>query len=104
MIDPNRGASDEVLEQQKEESYERMRLQLFEAVEKKLAEFGMTWDDLAAKLKWESFPREGIVSGDKVRAEVGDGLLVLEEVNDIAHCFSAEAYIIFRPRFPITQT
>ena len=102
MIDPSRGASEEALERQKEESYERMRLQLFEAVEKKLAEFEMTWDDLAGKLKWEGY--KGTLTGQDVKNELGSGPITSEELNSLAHCFSAEVYIIFRPRFPITQT
>lgn len=103
MIDPNRGASGEILTQQKEVSYERLRLQLFEAIEGKLAEFGMTWDDLADRLRWGS-PNGGFLKGRTLRREVGIGPLTSEDINAIAHCFSAEVYIIFRPRFPITQT
>jgi hypothetical protein len=95
MIDPNQGASQETLDRLREESYERTRLQILQAVEQQLADYGMTWDDLAEKLKW------GDMSGQEVKAFTGDGLDVgIQGLNEIAAVFSAEVYVIFRPRFP----
>ena len=99
MIDPNKGCSDETLRRLKEESYERFRIELFEAVKKKLEDYQMTWDDLADRLQWE-----GVNDGDMLKKEIGADLLTVEELNQIAHCFSAEVYPIFRPRFPWTNS
>lgn len=100
MIDPNRGASEEVLNRLRDESYERMRIELFNSIKQLLSDHDMTWDDLAEKLQWYNPPWDGVC----LRRKVGKGILSMEELNDITHCFSAEAYIIFRPRFPFTGT
>lgn len=98
MIDANRNTSVEVLDQLKAASYERFRIELFGAVEKLLEDFKMTWDDLAEKLDWG-------VKGETLKNIVGDaGTIPLKELNEIAHTFSTEPYIIFRPRHPWTQT
>lgn len=102
MIDPNRGASQSVLDRHREASYERFRIELFEAVKSLLRDFDMTWDDLADRLAWPS--NETYQSGDGVREAIGQQDLSLEELNEIAHVFSAEPYIIFRPRAPWVQT
>jgi hypothetical protein len=92
VIDPNKGVSRSVLDRLKEESYERTRLQVFEAVQNQLADFRMTWDDLGKKMGW---------NGKWLREVVGGGNeLTLFELNQIAHAFSAEVYVIFRPRYP----
>jgi hypothetical protein len=102
MIDPNRGASEEVLKRLRDESYERLRINLFEAVKKLLDEHEMTWDDLADKLKWYVGGFVGrYMTGDEVRYRMGFGRIRTDELNQIAHCFSAEIYFIFRPRFCI---
>jgi len=99
MIDANKGASEEVLRRLKEESYERFRIQLYEAVRKLLFDFEMTWKDLADKLSWQS-PFGGVCTGDEIKKIVGSLSLRVEEINQIAHCFSSEPYVIFRPRQP----
>ena len=93
MVDPNQGTSQETLDRLREESYERTRLQILQAVEQQLTDYGMTWDDLAEKLKWPS--------GQGFKGFVGDGQdLNIASLNEIAAVFSAEVYVIFRPRFP----
>lgn len=102
MIDPNRGASRSVLDRHREASYERFRIELFEAVKSLLRDFEMTWDDLADRLCWNQYGK--YFRGDRVRGEIGSGLLSAKELNDIAHVFSAEPYVLFRPRAPWVQT
>jgi len=105
MISPNKGASEEVLQRLKEESYERLRANVFEAVRQKLDDFGMTWDDLANALCWDAGKCDGAcLTGKEVKMEVATGILSSQELNDIAHAFSAEVYIIFRPRFPYVNS
>ena len=94
MIDPNQGASPETLDRLLEESYERTRLQILQAVEQQLTDYGMTWDDLASKLGWGD-------TGAGVKQYVGSWDHVSPiDLNQIAAVFSAEIYVIFRPRFP----
>lgn len=102
MIDANRGCSVENLQRLKEASYERFRVEFVGAVEMLLEGFEMDWDDLANKLAW---PDEvGMyLNGSEVKRDIGTGLLSAKKMNDIAHVFSMEPYIIFRPRFPFTQ-
>jgi len=101
MKDPNRGASEEVLARLKEASYEKLRLEIYRAVEKKLEDFEMTWDDLANKLAWPD--GEGsYISGSVIKMDMADGPIETDELNQIAAVFSAEVYIIFRPRQPYT--
>lgn len=108
MIEPNKGVSTDKLELLRQESYERMSAQLKTAIEQKLTDFQMTWDDLATKLGWMthylftdgSKPKTGI----QVKGRIGCKSLSVEEMNDIAHVFSAEMYVIFRPRFPWIAT
>jgi len=102
MINPNRETSEDVLRRLKSASYERMRVELKCAIELKMEEFDMTWDDLGRllgidveeNLIWEQYAREHII-------EEG---MSLEELNDIAHIFSCEPYILFRPREPWVKT
>ena len=106
MIDANKGTTNEVLRRLKEGSEERFRIQLFEAITMSLDTFGMTWQDLAEKLQWFAYfdvPRR-LKSGDEIRNHIGRNNLTIVEMNEIAHVFSAEPYIIFRPRKPYTQT
>lgn len=97
MIDPNRNTSPDVLVRLRDESYERMQSQLLVAIETLLTEFQMTWDDLAVKLGCD---RSG--GGSLVRSAMTD--LTPDALNDIAHVFSMEPYIIFRPRQPWTKS
>ncbi len=97
MTNPNRGASDEVLDQLKAASYERFRLELINSIEQLLKDFDMTWNDLSEAI-W------GTRYGVAMKKYVGDGSMTLSQLNAIAHVFSSEPYLIFRPRFPWTQT
>ena len=97
MINPHKGESDLVLRRLKKGSEERFRIQLFEAIRMLLDDFDMTWKELAAKVSIRT-------GGDTLRAYVGHHDLDIVELNEIAHVFSAEPYIIFRPRKPYTQT
>lgn len=105
MINPNRNTSEDVLRRLKDESYERMRIELFNSVELKMKEFGMNWDDLGrlAGLN-ERTPGNGPSRADEAKWGVVQGLLTLKELNVIAHLFSCEPYIIFRPRDPWVKT
>jgi len=103
MINPNRGTSSDVLERLKTASYERMRVELKNSVELLMKDFGMSWNDLGRLLgmkgieknpMWESYAKENII-------EEG---MSLEELNELAHIFSTELYIIFRPRNPWVNT
>jgi hypothetical protein len=98
MIDANKGASEETLRRFKEASYERFRIELIASIERLLDDFEMTWDDLAKKLMWFS------LTGSGVKDRLGGAYIGVEELNEIAHVFSAEPYIIFRPRFPYINT
>lgn len=106
MINANKSTTPETLRRLKEGSEERFRIQLFEAVTMSLDTFEMTWQDLADKIKrtYKSFPTLMAVTGDELRRYVGNHALNVIEINEIAHIFSAEPYIIFRPRKPYTQT
>ena len=97
MIDANRGATEETLRRLQAESYERFRLELFKSVEQLLADFEMTWDDLAHKINKN-------MSGTEVKFYVGGDIhdIDVRMINEIAAVFSAEPYIIFKPRLPWT--
>lgn len=118
-MNPNKGTSDEVLRRLKEESYERLRANIFEAVRKQLDDYGMTWDDLANALcrfrdknricpMWRIFDRQLLnwrdKTGQEVKETIGNGFLTSDMLNEIAHAFSAEVYVIFRPRFPFVNS
>uniref|UniRef100_A0A6M3K801 Uncharacterized protein n=1 Tax=viral metagenome TaxID=1070528 RepID=A0A6M3K801_9ZZZZ len=103
MINPNRETSEDVLRRLKEASYERMRIELKNSIEMLMEDFGMTWNDVGRLLgmrgieknpMWEKYAKQNII-------EEG---MTLEELNDIAHIFSCDPYVIFRPRFPWTRT
>ena len=100
MIDANRGMSEEVLQQHKQASYERFRTQFALAVEQKLIDFEMTWDELYELMYPDLNKGWGFVLKQKVKA----GDLSAEDMNDITHIFSCEPYVVFRPREPWTQT
>lgn len=98
-IDANKGTSSEVLVQLKVASYERFRVEIVKAVEQLLVDFEMEYDDLAEKLCWGSVDGS-YLSGEQIRREIGIGPLSIKHLNDIAHVFSMEPYILFRPRLP----
>ena len=100
MINPNQSTSENVLRRFKEASYERMRVDLKCSIELKLKEFGMTWDDIGASLSvppnplWSNYAKHILIEEE----------MTLERLNEVAHIFSCEPYIIFRPREPWTKT
>jgi len=100
MRNPNRGTSSDVLDRLKAASYERMRVELKCSVELKMKDFGMTWDDFVSLMG----NGKTLKDGDMVRKTIIQGRLTLKQLNDIAHIFSCEPYIIFRPREPWTKT
>ena len=100
MINPNQSTSEDVLRRLKQASYERMRVELKCSIELLMKDFDMTWQDLADKLKWPSGELRAFV----IKEKVIQGSLSLEELNDLAHIFSCEPYIIFRPRLPWIKT
>ena len=93
MINPNRATSEDVLRRLKEASYERTRNELKCSVELLLRDFDMVWGDLAPLLMTNT-PKKDIIQDN----------LTLTRLNEIAHIFSTEIYIIFRPREPWTKT
>jgi len=103
MIDANKGTSEETLRRLKQASYERFSIELVKAVEKLLEDFEMTWDDLAGELCWDD-GNGSYLSGDEIKKEMGLGPMGTDEINAIAHVFSKEPYILFRPRKPYTQS
>lgn len=96
MIDANKGANEETLRRLRDESLERLCLELLKSIEQLLTDFEMTWDDLAEKL---GFSR---ACGPYVKSMFGGDAMDVCLLNSIAHIFSTEPYIIFRPRFPWT--
>ena len=105
MINPNETVSEEVLQQYKQASYERFRVQFASAVEQKLIDFDMSYDELAKQLSWlwNEYQSSRILTGEEIKKEIrgdGYGFLDLERMNEIAHVFSCEIYAIFRPRLP----
>ena len=97
MIDPNRDTTKETLRRLSDAGYERFRLQLLESLSLLMNDFQMTWDDLAKLLPVRR-------SGDELRKYIGEHDLTIKELNAIAHVFSMEPYLIFKARFPWTQT
>ncbi len=105
MKNPNRATSEEVLRRLKEASYERMRVELKCSVELLMKDFDMTWDDLGELLGfWPTGETDVQTRADRVREHIVQGGIFLNELNAIAHVFSCEPYIIFRPREPWTKT
>ena len=104
MIDPNRGASKEVLRRFKEASYERLRVELKCSIELLMRDFDMTWDDIGRLMGMAEGLRRGLNRAETVKKKVIQGSLTLNDLNTLAHLFSAEPYIIFRPRLPWIKT
>ena len=100
MINPNQNTSEEVLRRLKEASYERMRVELKCSIELQMKDFDMTWDDLGRLWGME----ETVRRAKRAKHKVIQGSLTLNELNTLAHIFSCEPYIIFRPRMPWTKT
>lgn len=95
MINPNRATSEEVLRRLEKASYERMRIELKCTVEMLMRDFEMTWGDIGALLE---------ITPEAAKYRVIDGGMTLKELNALAHIFSTEPYIIFRPREPWIKT
>ena len=105
MQNPNKGTSLEVLERLKTASYERMRVELKNSVEMKMRDFDMSWDDLGRLFGFEiNTSGNGLSRGDFIKWRVIQEHMTLYELNDLAHLFSCEPYIIFRPRDPWIKT
>lgn len=105
MKNPNQGASKEVLQRLKEASNERMRIELKNTLELKMRDFDMTWDDLARLLKMKKLIGKTPISKRTPRAvilqkRIIGGQVTLNDLNTLAHFFSCEPYILFRPRHP----
>ncbi len=101
MINPNQNTSEDVLRRLKDASYERMRVELKCSVGLKMRDFDMTWDDLGRLLELLDHP---LARSVRAKNLVTWGELSLEALNNLAHIFSCEPYIIFRPRMPWTKT
>jgi len=99
MIDPTRDTTPETLRRLQDASFERFHRSLMDAIEQMLIDFEMTWEDLTKKANLRR-GGEGVLS---LKEYVGKSPLTMEELNAIAAAFSAEPYILFRPRFPWTQ-
>jgi hypothetical protein len=105
MINPNKATSEDVLRRLKEASEERMRVELMNTVEMLLKDFDMSWDELGELLGFgPTGETDTETRADRVRWHVRQSGMFLSELNALAHVFSAEPYIIFRPRMPWTKT
>ena len=105
MINPNQAISKDVLQRLKEASYERMRVELKCSIELLMKDFDMTWDELGVLLgEEERTPGNGPSRADRAKWKVVQGQITLVELNALAHIFSYEPYIIFRPRNPWVVT
>lgn len=105
MVNPNRNTSEDTLRRLKEASYERVRVELKCSVELLMKDFEMTWDDLGKLLgEEERTPGNGPSRAESAKWKVVQGQITLVELNLLAHIFSTEPYIIFRPREPWIKT
>ncbi len=105
MINPSKDTSEEVLRRLEEGSYERVRVELYNSVKAKMLDFDMTWDDLGRLLGLETrTPGNGPSREDEAKWNILQGQITLTELNAIAHIFSCEPYVIFRPRSPWIKT
>lgn len=105
MINPNRDTSIEIQGLLEEGSYERMRVELKNTIETKLRDFEMSWDDLGRLLGMKRrAPGNGRSRGEAAKWRIFQGQITLRDLNTLAHLFSCEPYIIFRPREPWIKT
>lgn len=105
MINPNRDTSEDVLRRLKEASYERMRVELKCSIELLMKDFGLSWDELGELHGFGPTGETDLTTrADRIKSHLIDGGIFLRELNEIAHIFSCEPYIIFRPREPWTKT
>lgn len=104
MINPNRSTSESVLRRLKEASYERMRVELKCSVELLMKDFDMDWDDIGRLLGMKKKMPAGEPRAIIAKKRIIQGKLTLNDLNTLAHLFSCEPYLIFRPREPWVQT
>ena len=105
MVNPNRQTSEDVLRRLKEASYERMRVELKCSIELLMKDFDMDWDDIGQVIGLrERTPGNGPSRAEIVKHKVVQSNMTLGDLNLLAHIFSCEPYIIFRPRSPWTKT
>jgi hypothetical protein len=104
MKNPNRGESVEVLQRRKEASYERMRTELLCSVNLLMKDFDMTWDDIGRLLGMSKYSLEPQRRANHCKRKIIGESLTLKDLNTLAHLFSCEPYIIFRPRLPWTKS
>lgn len=104
MINPNQETSEDVLRRLREASYERLRVELKCTAELLMKDFGMTWDDLGRLLGMKQKTWQGRTRADVTKHKIIQGSLTLDDLNLLAHTFSTEPYIIFRPREPWVKT
>ena len=100
MINPNCDTSKDVLRRLKQASYERMRVELKCSVELLMKDFGWTWDDLGRLLGVRGNITRDQTPGDIAKHRIVQGQVTLNDLNTLAHLFSTEPYILFRPREP----
>jgi len=104
MINPDQNTSEEVLRRLREASYERMRVELKCSVELLMKDFDMDWDELGRLLGMKQKTWQGRTRAEVVKHKIIQGSLTLDDLNLLAHIFSCEPYIIFRPREPWVKT
>lgn len=104
MKNPNENTSEDVLRRLKEGSYERMRTELKCSVELLMKDFEITWDDMGRLLGMKKKMLNGMSRVDRIKWQTIQGRLTLHDLNTLAHLFSCEPYIIFRPRLPWTKS
>jgi len=100
MINPNQETSEDVLRRLRDASYERMRVELKCSIELLMKDFDMTWDDIGRLWGDEMV----LYRADRTKHRIVQKKLTLKELNALAHIFSTEPYILFRPREPWTKT
>ena len=104
MTNPNQNTSEDVLRRLRDASYERMRVELKCSVELLMKDFDMNWDDLGRLLGMKQKTWQGRIRADVAKHNIIQGSLTLNDLNLLAHIFSTEPYIIFRPREPWVKT
>lgn len=105
MINPNQNTSEDVLRRLKEASYERTRNELKCSIELLMKDFGWMWDDIGRMLGVRKrTPGNGPSRADITKHRIVQGQVTLNDLNTLAHLFSTEPYILFRPREPWTKT
>ena len=83
-------------------SYERMRVELKCSIELLMRDFDMNWKDLAGA--FSDIVGYTVAEHEMKALVIIDADLDLTALNLLAHVFSCEPYIIFRPRNPWVQT